>query len=175
MLDIERELRLLADYQIDCVIIGGIAARAHGSSHETNDLDICYARDPENLVRLAAALISVHAGLRGAPKNIPFRLDAESLRRGLNFTFDTDLGPLDLLGEVRGVGFYQQCLEDSIRIQMFGDTFSIIALDKLIIAKRTAGRVKDLAILAELEAILEYERANNSPSEGDDENGQDER
>lgn len=165
MLDIERELKLLAEYKIDCVIIGGIAARAHGSSHETNDLDICYARDSENLNRLATALISVHAALRGAPRDIPFRLDLETLRRGLNFTFDTDIGPLDLLGEVRGVGFYKECLEGSIRIEMFGETFHILALEKLIVAKRTAGRVKDLAMLAELEAILEYETVNKSSSE----------
>ncbi|HYX31136.1 MAG TPA: hypothetical protein VE863_21545 [Pyrinomonadaceae bacterium] len=129
MYDIERELKLLADYRIDCVIIGGIAARAHGSSHETNDLDVCYARDSENLNKLAAALISVHAGLRGAPKNLTFRLDPETLRRGLNCTFETDIGPLDLLGEVRGVGFYEHCLEDSIRIEMFGEAFNILALD----------------------------------------------
>src|SRR5439155_8167484 len=83
MLDIERELTLLAEHKIDFVIIGGIAARAHGSSHETNDLDVCYARDRENLNRLAASLGSVHATLRGAPKDIPFRLDAETLHRGL--------------------------------------------------------------------------------------------
>lgn len=172
MLDIERELKLLAEHKIDCVVIGGIAARAHGSSHETNDLDVCYARDPENLNRLAAALVSVQASLRGAPKDIPFRLDAETLRRGLNFTFDTDIGPLDILGEVRGVGFYEQCLEGSIKIKMFGVAFSILALDKLIVAKRTAGRPKDLAMLPELEAILEFETVNKSSGqdyEDDDE------
>jgi len=56
MPDIERELKLLGEHNIDCVIIGGIAARAHGSSHETSDLDVCYARDPDNLNKLAVAL-----------------------------------------------------------------------------------------------------------------------
>jgi len=65
---------------------------------------VCYARDRENLNRLATSLRSVHATLRGAPKDIPFLLDAETLHRGLNFTFETDIAPLDLLGEVRGVG-----------------------------------------------------------------------
>lgn len=173
MLDIERELKLLAEYKIDCVVIGGVAARAHGSSHETNDLDVCYARDSENLNKLAAALASVHATLRGAPGGIPFRLDGETLRRGLNFTFDTDIGPLDLLGEVLGVGFYQQCAEDSIRIEIFAETFSILSLDKLIVAKRIAGRPKDLAMLPELEAILEYEKVNKTYSENDDEDVED--
>ena len=158
MPDIEQELKLLAEHNIDCVIIGGIAARAHGSSHETSDLDVCYARDSDNLNKLAVALHSVHATLRGAPKDIPFRLDAETLRHGLNFTFDTDLGALDLLGEVRGVGGYSECLKDCVQIQMLGHTFNILSLDKLVVAKRTAGRPKDLAMLPELEAILEYER-----------------
>ena len=55
MLNIERELKLLAEYKIDCVVFGGIAARAHGSSHKTNELDVCNARDSENLDQLAAA------------------------------------------------------------------------------------------------------------------------
>jgi len=158
MLDIARELRLLAEHKIDFVIIGGIAARAHGSSHETNDLDVCYARDRENLNRLAEALRSVHATLRGAPRNLPFRLDAETLHHGLNFTFETDIGALDLLGEVRGVGGYRECLENCVSIEMFENAFKVVALEKLIIAKRTAGRPKDLMMLPELEAILEYQR-----------------
>ena len=159
MLDIERELKLLAEYKIDSVIIGGIAARAHGSSYETSDLDVCYARDRENLDKLAAALQAVHATLRGAPKDIPFRLDAETLRRGLDFTFETDIGALDLLGEVRGVGGFDECLENCLEIEMFGHAFKVLALDKLVIAKRTAGRPKDLMMLPE--AILEYEKARD--------------
>ena len=154
MLDIEREIKLLAEHNIDFVII------AHGSSHETSDLEVCYSRDPENLNKLAEALHSVHASLRGAPTDIPFRLDAETLRRGLNFTFETDIGALDLLGEVRGVGGYRECLENCVQIVMFRHTLNVLALGKLILAKRAAGRPKDLMMLPELEAILEYEQAN---------------
>jgi predicted nucleotidyltransferase len=171
MLDIERELRLLAEHKIDFVIIGGIAARAHGSFHETSDLDVCYARDRENLNRLAASLRLVHATLRGAPKDIPFRLDAETLSRGLNFTFETDIGPLDLLGEVRGIGGYVECLENCLSIEMFGNVFKVVALEKLIIAKRMAGRPKDLMILPELEAILEFKNIQGSSAgKGTDDN-----
>jgi predicted nucleotidyltransferase len=165
MLDIERELRLLAEHKIDFVVIGGIAARAHGSFRETFDLDVCYARDRENLNRLAAFLGSVHAALRGAPRDIPFRLDAETLHRGLNFTFETDIGALDLLGEVRGIGGYGECLENCVSIEMFGYVFKVLALEKLIIAKRTAGRPKDLMMLPELEAILEYQEIHKAAGE----------
>lgn len=160
MPDIERGLRLLAEHKIDCVIIGGVAAGAHGSSYETSDVVVCYARDPENLNKLAEALSSVHETLRGAPKDVPFLLDAETLRRGLNFTFETDIGALDLPGEVRGVGGYSECREDSVDIEMFGHHFRVLSLKKLITAKRSAGRAKDLLALPELEAILEYEMSN---------------
>src|SRR5687767_15843037 len=96
---IEAPLRLLGEYKVDCVIVGGVAAAIHGSLILTNDLDVCYARHATNLDRLAEALRSVRARLRNAPEGLPFVLDAETLKRGLNFTFTTDVGDLDLLGE----------------------------------------------------------------------------
>ncbi len=44
----------------------------------THDLDISYARDPENLVRLVTALSELGARLRGAPADVPFLLDAKT-------------------------------------------------------------------------------------------------
>jgi hypothetical protein len=150
---IEAPLRLLGQYNVNCVIVGGIAATIHGSLLLTNDLDVCYARDPANLERLAEALQSVHARLRNAPQGIPFILDAETLKRGLNFTFSTDIGDIDLLGEVRGVGQYEEVLAGSITVDLFGHHFAVIDIGKLIVAKRAAGRPKDLIALPELEAI----------------------
>ena len=152
---IERPLRLLGEFGVDCVLIGGVAASIHGSTLLTNDLDVCYSRSSENLVRLANALQSVNAHLRNAPADIPFLLDAETLRRGLNFTFATDIGSIDLLGEVRGVGFYEEVLAGAVIYELFGYSFSIIKLEKLILAKRAAGRPKDLLTIPELEAIQE--------------------
>src|SRR6185312_3004148 len=111
---IEAPLRLIGEYKVDCVIVGGVAAAIHGSSLLTSDLDVCYSREAANLERLAKALQSVHARLRNAPEGLPFILDAETLKRGLNFTFATDIGDLDLLGEVRGVGQYEAVLAGSI-------------------------------------------------------------
>src|SRR6185295_16759415 len=141
---IEAPLRLLGEYKVDCVIVGGVAAAIHGSSLLTSDLDVCYARDSANLKRLAEALQSVHARLRNAPEGLPFILDAETLRRGLNFTFATDIGDLDLLGEVRGVGHYEEVLAGSITVELFDYRFAVIDISKLVIAKRAAGRPKDL-------------------------------
>ena len=152
---IEAPLRLLGEYKVNCVIVGGVAAAIHGSLLLTNDLDVCYARDPANLKQLAAALQTVHAKLRNAPEGLPFILDAETLRRGLNFTFATDIGDLDLLGDVPGVGQYEVVAADSVRVELFGYPFAVIDIGKLIAAKRAAGRPKDLIALPELEAIQE--------------------
>lgn len=155
MNEFEQHLRLLGEYRVECVIVGGVAATIHGASQLTYDLDICYNRDLANLTRVAQALRSVNAQLRGAPADLPFILDEETLRRGLNFTFLTDIGSLDLLGEVSGVGSYQEAKENSDIREFFGNEFPVLSLLKLIAAKRAAGRTKDLLTLPELEAIHE--------------------
>jgi hypothetical protein len=161
MAEIAQGVKLFSEFKVDCVIVGGVAAGAHGSSQVTFDVDICYSRTSDNLKRLADALRSVSATLRGAPKDLPFILDDETLRRGLNFTFDTSIGKIDILGEVLGVGNYAECLKGSNEVELFGILCHVISLEKLIVAKRTAGRSKDLATLPELEAILEHERRRN--------------
>ena len=162
MAELAQGLKLLADFKVDCVVIGGVAAGARGSTQATFDVDVCYARDRGNLGRVVQALRSVSATLRGAPKDIPFILDEETLLRGLNFTFDTRIGSIDLLGEVQGVGGYDDCVEDADEAEIFGSRHHVLSLEKLIAAKRAAGRPKDLLALVELEAILEHRRASES-------------
>ena len=84
-----------------------------------------------------------------------FLLDDETLRTGLNLTFVTDVGDLDLLGEVRGIAYYDKVVEGASSFELLGYEFKVVALDKLILAKRTAGRPKDMIAVAELEALLE--------------------
>lgn len=93
-------LATLTNADVRFVVIGGVALVLRGSVRLTVDLDICYARDGDNLQRLADALAPHHPRLRGAPPELPFLWDAQTLRSGLNFTLKTDLGDLDVLGEV---------------------------------------------------------------------------
>ena len=81
--------------------------------------------------------------------------DERTLRRGLNFTLKTDLGDIDLLGEVAGIGTFEQALASSILVQLFGIECAVLSLEALIKAKRAADRPKDHLILPELEALLE--------------------
>lgn len=144
------------------VIIGGVAATLHGSARLTNDLDIAYERSAVNYERLVRAVAEYKPYLRGAPAGLPFQFDSETLRRGLNFTLRTDVGDLDLFGEVTGIGQYNAVVANSVEVALFGSTYRFINLEALIQAKRAAGRPKDLEVLAELEAIRE-ERENSSP------------
>jgi predicted nucleotidyltransferase len=151
-------LRCLAEAGVEYVVVGGAAATAHGSARLTQDLDVVYRRTDDNLHRLTTALAPLRPYLRGAPAGLPFRWDAQTLQRGLNFTLTTGLGDLDLLGEITGGGRYEDLLPDAGTVELFGLSCRVLGLDALIRVKRAAGRPKDLEAIAELEAIRE-ERA----------------
>jgi predicted nucleotidyltransferase len=139
--------------QVRYVVIGGWAMRAHGSDYQTADLDLCYARTPDNLVALAAALAPLHPRLRGAPEELPFVLDARALRSGANFTLVTEAGAVDLLGDVAGAGPFEALWERATEMELFGVPVRVASLDDLIAMKRAAGRVKDQPHLVELERL----------------------
>jgi len=148
-------LQVLADCEVEFIVIGGVAAIHHGSARNTFDLDVLYRRTSENIDRLVRAMEPLHPYLRGAPPNLPFRFDAATVRRGLNFTLTTDAGPFDCLGEVQGLGSYDAVFDRAIDAEIFGLRCRILDLDDLIAAKRAAGRPKDFETIAELEIIRE--------------------
>jgi hypothetical protein len=145
---------VLADNGVEVIVVGGLAAQAHGSARLTQDADFVYRRTPENIERLAAALRSYRPYLRGAPPGLPFVFDAETIRRGLNFTLTTTLGDVDFLGEIVGGGNYEDLEPHATALSVFGRDVLVIDLPALIRAKRAAGRPKDLEAIAELEALL---------------------
>jgi predicted nucleotidyltransferase len=155
VIDFEAALRALAGAGVEFIVVGGVAATAHGSARLTTDLDVVYARTPENIERLVAALAPHSPYLRGAPAGLPFRWDAATVRRGLNFTLTTSFGDLDLLGEIAGGGSYAALVTDTSMISAFGIHCRCLNLDRLILVKRAAGRPKDLEAIAELEALRE--------------------
>lgn len=153
MLDVEAFLRRLAEERVRYVLIGGLAMRAQGSAHVTEDFDLCYCRDRGNVTALASALAPLHPYMRGAPPDLPFRFDAPTILAGLNFTLTTSAGDIDVLGEVAGVGPYERCLALSDEKELYGFNVRVLSVDGLIAAKRAAGRVKDRLHLLELEEL----------------------
>jgi predicted nucleotidyltransferase len=148
-------ITLLTEGGVEFIVIGGVAATIHGSAHITVDLDLLYRRSPDNIERLATALAPIRPYLRGAPEGLPFHFDTATIHRGLNFTLQTTLGALDLLGEVAGAGTYDTVLPEAETALLAGRQFHCVSLRRLIAMKRAAGRPKDLNVIAELEALLE--------------------
>ena len=149
----ETTLRSLAEGRVRFIVVGGVAAAAHGAARATYDVDVVYERSPENLDRLAVALEPLRPYLRGAPPGLPFRWNAATLARGLNFTLTTTGGDLALLGEITGGGRFEDLRPSSFETEMFGVTVLCLGLEKLIEVKRAAGRPKDLEAIAELELL----------------------
>jgi hypothetical protein len=155
VIDFEQLLPALSKAGVELIVVGGVAAIVHGSARLTQDLDVVYRRTPENVARLATALRPFAPYLRGAPPGLPFRWDSETIQRGLNFTLVTSAGALDVLGEIAGGGTYETLIPHSRKVSVFGIDLYCLGLDRLIQAKRDAGRPKDLEVIAELEALRE--------------------
>jgi hypothetical protein len=97
---------------------------------------------------------------------LPFQLDERFLRNGLNFTFETTMGNVDLLGEVSGGGTFEE-LKPYVEMKAaFGVQFLSVGLDKLILLKRAAGRPKDFETIARLEAARQDKIATEQKGEG---------
>jgi hypothetical protein len=151
--DIQRLIEVLSDARVEFVVVGGVAMVLRGSSRVTVDVDLCYARDAENLRRLARALAPYHPRLRGAPLDLPFLWDDRTLQSGLNFTLTTDLGDVDLLGEIPGLGDFTAAARGSTKLRLGRAETRVLDLDALERSKRASGRAKDLLDLAEIAEI----------------------
>lgn len=151
----QKAIQTLCDAGVEFVVIGGLSATLHGSARVTYDLDICYSRTPVNISRLAEALAPFHPRPRGHAAGLPFILDEKSLRNGTIFTLQTDIGEIDLLAEVVGLGDFNNVRQQSITLEAFDRQLVTLDLPGLIQAKRASGREKNLFALAELESLLE--------------------
>ncbi|HMC64949.1 MAG TPA: hypothetical protein VKI65_08405 [Gemmataceae bacterium] len=153
----------LQRHGVEFLVIGGQAAVLHGSPVPTFDVDLCYRRSADNLQKLAKSLEELHPTLRGAPPDLPFRLDPQSLALGSNFTFLTDLGPLDLLGWVEPFGEFEKLLARAERMDLGSCKVLVIGLDDLISIKRHINRPKDQVVAVQLEALKRLRDAEEHP------------
>jgi hypothetical protein len=134
---------VLDEHDVRYVVIGGIAAAAHGSPTLTGDLDICYDRAEENLDALAAALRELGARLRGVEDEVPFQLDRATLAAGDHFTFTTRVGDFDCMATPAGVEGYGDLSANAVAVDLDGLTVSMASVDDLIRMKNATGRPKD--------------------------------
>lgn len=159
----------LRRHDVRFVLIGGMAGSAHGSPSITEDLDVCYQREKENLERLAAALQELGAKLRGVDDDAPFFLDANTLRAGDCFTFTTEYGDFDILGTPSGTRGYDDLIQSAKEMDLDGFTVMVASLDDLIAMKHAAGRLKDrveVEILIALREEIEQREAREGKESG---------
>jgi hypothetical protein len=160
----EALLERLVHHEVEFVLIGGYAAMIYGVSLMTRDVDVCTHFDDQNLRRIGKAMVDLHPYHRETPQDVPF--DAERwIGRGIrNLYLGTDLGPIDFLGEILGVGDYQTALTHSVPVTMpYGD-YHLLGIDDLITAKEAVARDRDKAAVVQLRAIRTAARSKPSSS-----------
>jgi hypothetical protein len=151
--DLRKVAEVMTRHGVEFIVIGGQAETLMGSARVTYDVDLCYRRTKDNLSRLAAALKELKPTLRGAPRDLPLVLDAQALALGNNYTFETYLGKLDLLGWVEPLGDYE-VLAKAVESYPVGEMkLNVIGLEDLIRVKEHIGRTKDSDSLCQLLAI----------------------
>lgn len=166
-LDLRSLLNALNRHGVDFVVVGGVAGLAQGSAYPTFDLDVAYSRDRANLERLVQALRELRVTLRGAPKDLPFQLDARTLENGANTTFDSAFGKFDVLGDISGSGGYDRLRSKAVVASIAGVEVRVASIDHLIGMKRAANRPKDQLMVMEYVELANEIRRREGGGEPD--------
>jgi hypothetical protein len=145
-------IRVLVEHDVDFIVVGGIAATLNGAIIATQDLDVLYALDAENVARIMRALEALDARFHQRPDLVPKRSHMESRGHKL---LTTSHGRCDFLGHIGPDLGYADLLADSVELAATDDLrCRVLGLEKLIETKLATGRPKDLATLPILRATL---------------------
>lgn len=151
------------------VLVGGYAAVVMGGiARATWDIDICPARNPDNLLRLKGALEELGARAwteGGAGTELSF--DIGRLKRIDLWNLTTRHGNLDILFVPKGTGGFEDLVPRAATFDIHGLQVDVVSLDDLIEMKRVSARPIDLADLFTLEELRhELARGGESPGSG---------
>ena len=151
----EALLTRLRENGVQFVVIGGVAGVYYGVPIATFHLEICCGFDEPNLRRIENAVRDLHPIHRLPANKLPLELTSELCARIKNLYLRTDLGLLDCLSEVAGIGDYDEVLRRSLVGELPFGKFRFLTMEALIAAKQAVGRDRDLAALRHLRAIQE--------------------
>ncbi len=129
---------------------------AHGVTLVTRDVDICCRFSEANLMRIQEAFSDLHPVHRPRT-DLPLQLTPEQCSRLKNLYLKTDLGVVDCLGEVLGVGDFDEVLKNSIELELPYGNCRILDIDTLIKAKKAMNRNHDKITVMLLEKIKEQQ------------------
>lgn len=156
--DLYNLLERLSKADVDFVLIGGFAGVTHGCTMVTRDIDICCDFKPANLLKLQKALAQLHPVHRMTPNRISLELTEKNCRDLKNLYLDTDLGQLDCIGFVQGVGDFETVKARSQSVSVAGRGYFILDIDALISSKKSMDRPRDKEAVMQLESIKELRR-----------------
>jgi predicted nucleotidyltransferase len=152
-------LKVLLESNIEFVLIGGFAGVVHGSTQVTRDLDICGLISESEVQKLRMALKDLHPRHRMNPNFKPSFLEEPKTIKGLNNIYlETDLGVLDIISKVSGVGSFEEVKARAIEISIFKHKCKVISIEDLILAKEKLDREKDKIVVKELREILKLRK-----------------
>jgi hypothetical protein len=148
-------LTRLKDNGLEFVVIGGVCVVYHGALLATFDLDICCPFGEENVRKIESAVKDLHPVHRLTANKLPLEETRSTFASLRNLYVQTDLGKLDCLSEVAGVGNFEEVRKQSVIAQLPYGEFRFLNIDALIAAKKTVGRERDLDAMRRLVAIKE--------------------
>jgi hypothetical protein len=147
----------LVKAEVRFVLIGGYACIVHGGTLSTLDVDICCDFKPDNLLRLQQAVDDLNPVHRMTPKRIPLSLTTENCQNLKNLYLDTDLGQLDCISSVEGLGDFSRVSQMCQVIEAEGIRLNVLSRNALIQSKKAMNRPRDREAIRELEAIKKME------------------
>lgn len=152
-------LSKLNQSQVRFVIIGGFAGVVYGATGAvTQDIEICCEFTTENLLRLQEALAEFHPVNRMMSGRVKLELTEQNCKDCKNLYLDTDLGQLDCIGYVKGVGDFNSCRQASRVIEVDDEKFHVLTIEALIQAKQAMNRPRDKETVIQLETIRKARR-----------------
>jgi predicted nucleotidyltransferase len=156
--DFSRLLARLSDAGFEFVIVGGYAAVAHGSSQVTRDIDVCAVLTEENIETLRRALAEWQPRHRMTPQKLSFLKIPPPGTPLANLYLETDVGVIDILSSVLGVGDFERLKSTAEVVEIEGRSYRVISLEDLIVAKEALGRPRDVLTAKELRVIAAKRR-----------------
>ena len=131
--------------EVRYLVVGAYAVGVHGHPRATKDLDVWIEASPENAARVMSALKDF-----GAPLG---ELDARDFETpGTGFMMGNPPRRIDVLTQIDGVRF-DEVVPRAVEASFDNVPARVIGLEDLLINKRAAGRLQDLADVRALERL----------------------
>ena len=157
--DLSNLVDRLSDAGVEFVIIGGLAGIIHGSNRANQGIEVCCKFTPENLFKLFDAIKNANPVHRMSPNRPVLILNSENADKFKNLYLDTDIGQLDCLDEVQGIGNFDEVCKNAIFVQVGGKNYQVLSLDALIKSKKSLNRPTDKQDVIQLQAIKQAQQS----------------